>query len=115
MMEIKKIIELLDAKVVGCQEIENTKVEYGFSSDLMSDVLTLREDNILLITGLSNIQSIRTAELSDIKAIVLVRNKKPNDAMIQMAKESNIALILCNYSMFKTSGLLFENGLSPIY
>jgi len=115
MMEIKKIVEILNAKIVGCKEIENTNVEYGFSSDLMSDVLTLREDNILLITGLANIQSIRTAELSDIKAIVLVRNKKPNEAMIQMAKESNIALILCNYSMFKTSGLLFENGLTPIY
>jgi len=115
MMEIKKIVEILNAKIVGCKEIEDKNVEYGFSSDLMSDVLTLREDNILLITGLANIQSIRTAELSDIKAIVLVRNKKPNEAMIQMAKESNIALILCNYSMFKTSGLLFQNGLTPIY
>jgi len=115
MMEIKKIVEILNAKIVGCKEIEDINVEYGFSSDLMSDVLTLREDNILLITGLANIQSIRTAELSDIKAIVLVRNKKPNEAMIQMAKESNIALILCNYSMFKTSGLLFQEGLTPIY
>lgn len=81
----------------------------------MSDVLTILEDDILLITGLSNNQAIRTAEMSDISNILLVRNKKPSQTMIDMANELNIALAYTSYSLFKTSGLLFAQGLKPVY
>ncbi len=115
MMKLKDVIKTIDGKVLCCEQIMEKEVKFGFSSDLMSDVLTLRDDDILLITGLANIQSIRTAELSDINAIVLVRNKAATQQMIDMAAESGIMLITTRYSMFKTSALLYEAGLSPVY
>jgi hypothetical protein len=48
----------------------------AFASDLMSDVLTLKNDNLVLITGLATLQTIRTAEMADINCIIFVRNKK---------------------------------------
>ncbi len=87
----------------------------GFASDLMSDVLTLLEDDILLITGLSNNQAVRTAEMSDISNILIVRNKQPSQAMVDMANELDIALITTPYSLFRVSGLLYTHGLESVY
>ena len=81
----------------------------------MSDVLTLLADDILLITGLSNNQAIRTAEMSDISHILFVRDKVPTPTMISLAEEHNITLITTPYSMFRSSGLLFKHGLDPVY
>lgn len=115
MMKLSEIVKIIDGKALCCDHLLDKEVKFGFSSDLMSDVLTLRDDDILLITGLANIQSIRTAELSDINALVLVRNKVATQAMIDMASDSDIMIITTRYSMFKTSGLLFQAGLDPIY
>ncbi|PID95617.1 MAG: hypothetical protein CSA94_00630 [Bacteroidetes bacterium] len=81
----------------------------------MSDVLTLQTDNLLLITGLSNIQTIRTAEMADINVIMIVRNKKISEDMIALANENDITLLQCEYSLFKTTGILYNNGLEPVY
>lgn len=114
-MKLKDIIEGVDGQLVWGESHLEDEIKRGFASDLMSDVLTILEDDILLITGLSNNQAIRTAEMSDISNILLVRNKKPSQSMIDMAKELNIALASTPYSLFKASGLLFAKGLKPVY
>ncbi len=114
-MTLKEIVNIVDGEILCGEDDIERNVIHGFSSDLMSDVLTLLDDDILLITGLSNNQSIRTAEMSDIRQILFVRNKVPTETMIQMAREHDITLITTKYSMFKTSGLLFSSGLKPVY
>jgi len=81
----------------------------------ISDVLTLDTDNLVLITGLSNLQAIRTSEMADIRVIVLVRNKKANQQMLDLAIENEMCILESPYSLFKASGLLFQAGLKPIY
>jgi predicted transcriptional regulator len=114
-MKLKEVEHLLGAKVVNGEKDLDREIEFAFSSDLMSDVLTLKSDNLLLVTGLANVQTIRTAEMSDISNIIFVRNKKVTDEMIRLAKENQMVLIECEYSMFKTSGLLYQAGIKPIY
>ena len=114
-MTLSDVVNIVDGEVL-CGEAElERNVIHGFSSDLMSDVLTLLDDDILLITGLSNNQAIRTAEMSDIRQILFVRNKVPTKTMIQMAQEHGITIITTKFSMFKASGLLFSSGLEPVY
>jgi len=114
-MKLKEILECVDGKLVWGESHLEDEVKRGFASDLMSDVLTILEDDIILITGLSNNQSIRTAEMSDISNILLVRNKRPSQNMIDMAKELDISLSYTPYSLFKASGLLYAKGLKPVY
>ncbi len=114
-MNLKDVIQLLDAKVVcGSGEL-NREIEFAFASDLMSDVLTLKNDNLMLLTGLANLQTIRTSEMSDISNIIFVRNKKATPEMISVAEENQMVLIECTYSMFKASGILYNAGLKPLY
>jgi predicted transcriptional regulator len=114
-MKLREIATVLDAKVTCGTDKLDEEIGMGYSSDLMSDVLTLDTDNLILITGLVNLQSIRTAEMADIRAIVFVRNKKASDQMLELACENGMCILESPYSLFKTSGLLFQAGLKPIY
>lgn len=114
-MKLQEAAALVDAEIICGDSHMDRTVSLGFASDLMSDVLTLLDDNILLVTGLCNIQSVRTAEMSDIKQILFVRNKRPTKDMVALAREQGITLMATPYSMFKTSGILFQAGLNPVY
>lgn len=114
-MKIREVVDILGAKVVSGQNNLDSEVECAFASDLMSDVLTIEKDNILLLTGLANLQTIRTAEMSEISNIIFVRKKKATPEMIQLAEENDMILVECDYSMYKASGLLYSAGLMPVY
>lgn len=114
-MTLREVMSICSGSLVcGKQSLDRT-VKLGFASDLMSDVLTLLDDDILLITGLSNIQAIRTAEMSDITQILFVRNKPPTKDMISLAEAQGITLMTTPFSLFRTSGLLYAAGLEAIY
>ena len=114
-MKILEIANLVEGQIVSGQECVNQSIDCAFSSDLMSDVLTVTKNRMLLITGLVNIQSIRTAEMSDINCIVFARNKKVTLEMIRLATESQIVINQSPFSMFKASGLLFQAGIKPVF
>lgn len=114
-MKIAEIANALSAKVLCCSEILDQEVEYAFASDLMSDVLTINNDKVLLITGLINLQTIRTAEMLDINCVMYVRNKNVSQEMIDLASDKEIVLLECPYSMFKASGILYDIGIKPVY
>jgi hypothetical protein len=114
-MKIREVVALLDAKVFGNEQMLENEVEFAFSSDLMSDVLTVKTQNVLLLTGLANIQSLRTAEMSDVINVIYVRGKRITDDMKELAEENGILLMECNYSMFRASGILYKAGIKPIY
>ena len=114
-MKLKAIAELLNAKVV-CGELRlDEEFRYAFASDLMSDVLTLEEHNPIILTGLCNIQTVRTCEMGNLSVIIFVRKKKPSPEMIELAEENDMVMMECEYSMFKASGILYQNEIEPIY
>ena len=114
-MDLQKMANVIDGRIVANGIMSRTGYNTAFASDLMSDVLTLEQDNVVLITGLATLQTIRTAEMADINCIIFVRNKKVSPEMIRLANEAGINLIECRYSMFRASGLLYQAGLNPVY
>lgn len=114
-MRLTDIIRLTRAQVATGEKIEVREISNAFSSDLMSDVLTLDTEHILLITGLANVQLIRTAEMADIEVVLLARNKQATPEMIELARETGLVILETPYSIFRASGVLYENGLEPIY
>jgi predicted transcriptional regulator len=114
-MKIQQIAQILDARVLcGADKMEYS-IEVAFASDLMSDVLTLKNDHVLLITGLANTQTIRTAEMSDIQCVVFARNKTVTEEMLELARQSEIVVLQCRYSVFRTCGLLYGAGVKPVF
>ena len=115
MMNTEEIIDLLRAQKFSTPTEEDSGVARAFASDLMSDVLTLLADQLLLITGLNTIQTIRTAEMADIRHVLLVRGKIPDGRMREIAGEHGIILMSTRFSMFKSSGILYAAGLEAVY
>ena len=113
-MNLYTVNELVKGTI--CQEC-GTPQEfiYAFASDLMSDVLRFNMEKTILITGLSTVQTLRTAEMSNIECIVFARGKKVTDEMITLAVENNISLITTPLTLFEVSGRLYSSGIMPIF
>lgn len=114
-MNIKELISLIDGKLVCGNPDSDYAIHVAFASDLMSDVLTLDNISPLLITGLCNLQTIRTAEMADIHVIVFARGKKVTDEMIRLADELNLILVETPFSVFRTSGILYQHKIKPVF
>jgi len=114
-MKIRKIADVLGAQIICGDEFIDKDINCGFASDLMSDVLTLESDQLVLITGLTNMQTVRTAEMADLDCVVFVRGKSVTPEMREVAIDNNMVLMECKYSMFRTIGMLYEAGLNPVY
>ena len=110
-MKICTMQELLDAKVLCCEENLGKHVYSACGSDLMSDVLAYVKDQAVLLTGLINSQVIRTAMMMDMVCIVFVRSKTPTAEMIALAEESGLVLLATDKRMYEACGVLYSSGL----
>ena len=114
-MNLREIVDLLGAEVLaGNNLIDKIEVEFCFSADLMSDVLGRSHENGILITGLTNPQTIRTADVADIKAVCIVRGKKPETDSVELAGQKDIPLFVTKLTMFETCGILYMKGLKGV-
>ena len=114
-MTIQDIALRISGSSIPAVGSDQRDYQLAFASDLMSDVLTVDCDNLILITGLVNTQTVRTAEMSEVGCIILARNKQPSAEMVALAKESNISLILSPWSIFRICGELYGAGIRPVF
>jgi predicted transcriptional regulator len=111
MMQVSDIADILSCEFFAGQNLSTNKIYYGCASDLMSDVLAFSQSGAVLLTGLATLQTIQTADIADIKAVILVRGKKPDAGIINLAAEKGIPLLRTEYSMYEACGLLYSRGL----
>jgi predicted transcriptional regulator len=109
---LDKIKDLLDAEVIVGDDKLDLEITTAFGADLMSDVLAFARSGCLLITGLSNPQSVRTAYALDIAAIVVCRGKALTEKFIEIAKELGIPILWTQYIMFEACGRLYREGVT---
>lgn len=113
-MLLRAIAQLINCELLTESESLDRHYTQAFGSDLMSDVLAYLEDDTLLLTGLVNHQVIRTAEMLDLKAVIFVRDKRPCDEVIQLAKEHGITLMTTKHTLYTASGILYANGIRGV-
>ncbi|MBU0735733.1 MAG: hypothetical protein KKG10_16485 [Proteobacteria bacterium] len=113
-MKLSEIKELLHAEVIVGHDKLDTPVKAGTASDLMSDMLTGPNNDVVLLTGLCNIQVIRTSVIAGVQAIVFVRGKRPSKEMLVDARKHDIAILTTPFTMFTACGRLFSKGLRGV-
>jgi predicted transcriptional regulator len=113
-MNTKDLIDIIDGTLLtnGCNLERDIKG--GCGADLMSDVLASIQPDAVLLTGLCNPQVVRTAEMADVAAIVVVRGKQPPQETIDLANEECIPLISKPYGTFELCGRLYQKGLPSL-
>ncbi|OHB79504.1 MAG: hypothetical protein A2Z25_20435 [Planctomycetes bacterium RBG_16_55_9] len=110
-MTLEDVKRILKAEVVTGNDLLHKEVKMACGCDLMSDVLSFVKPESLLLTGLTNPQAVRSAEMADVAAICFVRGKKPDPLTIEMAESKNIPLLTTPLPMFESCGLLYQEGL----
>ena len=110
-MKISEIKTILNADLICGEEFTSNEVYTACGSDMMSDVLAYVKEQAVLLSGLVNPQVVRTAEMMDMKCIVFVRGKQPDEDIVELAIERDIVLLRTEYGMFNACGLLYQNGL----
>ena len=92
---------------------DGVEADWQFRADRIfaSDVLAFVKDQGVLLTGLVNPQVIRTADMMDMRCVVLVRGKKATPEMTELAESISIVLMESDMRMYDACGRLFSAGL----
>lgn len=113
-MKLQELIVLIDGEVLTQTDSLAQEIKGGCGADLMSDVLASIQPDAVLLTGLCNPQVVRTAQMADVAAIVLVRGKKPPHETIELADQEKIPIVSTPYGMFEACGRLYRAGLPSL-
>ncbi len=102
-MDLIRVADTIDAQLVyGPAGWERINIETAFASDLMSDVLMSDREEMLLVTSLSTEQSIRSAGIVGVEAVVIANNKTVTEGMVDLAREQGIALFCTRFPKYET-------------
>lgn len=110
-MNLLKIIKIADGLLLTPDLDVDVEISGGYGADLMSDVLSFSQPDSVLLTGLTNPQVVRTAQMAEFRAIIFVRGKQPQAETLLIAMQENIPLISSPFGMFELSGRLHKAGL----
>jgi anti-sigma regulatory factor (Ser/Thr protein kinase) len=114
-MTLRDVRRLLQADLVGGGDAQlDAEVVSACASDLMSDVLAFGRPGQVLLTGLTNAQSVRTADIIGAKAVIYVRGKRPDEECLTFAALKRVPLLATPKMMYEACGILYEQGLPGV-
>lgn len=110
-MKIREIVDILDCEVLTGELNMDEEVTYGYTSDLLSEVMGKAKADSVWVTIQSHLNVVAVAVLVGIKAIVICENKSVDPKVVEKAKQEGVAIIRTKENSFRTSGILFKAGL----
>lgn len=110
-LKLSEVAQILEGQILTCPEKADLEIGFACSADLMSDVLAFSRPGTLLLTGLTNSQSLQTADIAEVKAVVFVRGKQPDRETLRLSEEKGIPVIATRCLMFESCGRLYVRGL----
>jgi predicted transcriptional regulator len=113
-MTLSEIRDLLECKVLSGEDDLSIDVQQVVASDAMSEILAFAMSKELMITGLTNILSIRTSDIAGVAAVLYCRGKSPEKKVIEFARSKGIPMLVTKMGMFEICGLLYSRGLKGV-
>lgn len=105
-MKLGEVVKALNLQVFSCENLLDKKVEGGYVSDLLSDVLGNAKADQIWITLQTHKNIVAIAQLKGLSAVVLVKGLVPNQDTIQKAEEEKIVLLGSEKQSFDLVGEL---------
>jgi len=110
---LREAADVLKAEAVVAAGEPETALMGCFAADLMSDVLALARPGSLLLSGLTTDQTIRTAAIKHVVAVVVIEGKEVGPDMREAAREHAVPVYRTPLSKYEACGLLMQAGLRP--
>lgn len=113
-MKLYEIRDILQCEVLAGEDDLLVDIFQVVASDGMSEILAFAKSKELMITGLTNIQSIRTADIAGVSAVIYCRGKRPDKKVVEFAKQKRIPVFATKMVMFDICGILYNRGLKGV-
>ena len=110
-VKLSEVKDILQCDVLAGNKNLSMEVETVVASDGMSEILAFARPGALMITGLTNVQAMRTADIAHVRAVVFIRGKRPPESALELARKNNIPVLATSLGMFDVCGILREKGL----
>ena len=110
-MTVKDLQSKLNLKALN--EATDTEVEGAFISDMLSDVMAGAKAGNVWITVQTHKNIIAAANLVDVPAIIVVRDKKVPEDTMQMADRVGVTVFTTELDSFQVAVKLYEAGIKP--
>ena len=115
-MKLKDIKEklnlnlLIDSSLIDL----NKEINYGYASDLLSDVLANAKKDSIWITLQIHPNIIGVASLKELAGIIIINNRKPEAETISKASNEKIPLFTTELPCFELIGKLYQFGIKGL-
>ena len=111
-MKMREVVELLDLEILtSTREFLDIDVSAGYTSDMLSCVMTGAENGSLWVTLMANLNIVAVATLLEIPAIIITENAQPDAATIARANQEGIVLLSTSADSFQVVSDLSDLGI----
>lgn len=107
-MTILEIAKVLDAEVLVKGDAIGKPIQHVVSSDLMSDVLVVDDEDILLLTSLASDQVLRTAQIVGAVGVAVVNGKPLPSSMVNVANDLHMTLMTSKMPKYEANIATYE-------
>lgn len=106
-----KVSELAEKTgLTAINRCKDREVEGVYISDMVSDILTAAKANNVLITLQTHKSLIAAANLVNVAMIVIVKNRKPADDVVDLATKAGIGLFTSDLDTWAFARRLMQLG-----
>jgi hypothetical protein len=106
-MKLSQIVRELDLGVLTAEDNLDIDVGFGYTSDLLSDVMANSKEGYLWVTLQIHQNIVAVAKLKELAGIILVNGRQPQEDTIEKAAEEGVPLLTAKDSAFEISGKLY--------
>ncbi|MBQ7550453.1 MAG: serine kinase [Bacteroidales bacterium] len=107
-MKVRELVEKLGLTIFCGEENLDNEIKGGYVSDLLSDVMGFAQEGNVWVTLQTHKNVIAIASLKELAAIVLVKGNKPEEDMLEQAKEEGIPVLGTNAQTFEVAGKIYQ-------
>ena len=107
-MKLAEIVKQLQLGVLTASDKLDVEVDFGYASDLLSDVMAHGREGHLWITLQVHQNIIAVAKLKELAGIILVNNRCPLEDTKTKAEEEQVPILVTADSAFEISGRLYN-------
>lgn len=111
MATLKELVNTLGLEVLTNPDALDTDVTTGYASDMLSDVMANAPEGSIWVTMQIHQNGVAVAVLRSLSAILLVNNRRPDQATIGKAQEEGVVILGSDKSAFSIVGRLYELGI----
>ncbi len=111
-MNLQEVIDSLQLNLLTeNKDFSAVQITNGYTSDLLSCVMTGAEDQCIWVTLISHNNIVAVASLLNVAAVIITENAQPDEATIARANEQSVTLLSTPHPTFNVVGQLWELGI----